>query len=159
MTEEIKRKGNLLPSSADTETPLSFIHTCYQTTLLVVCPKSTWLHSHRNPFYIYSKPQSQYYLYIKAFFFSSQTTIICFKGKSSFQHLFCYSEDALGYETGKDRHTKEGPLRECDETHSWDAVINKVLLYFLLHFFSGKSTLTETTNPKGLTFNCNVIFH
>lgn len=153
MTEEIKRKGHGQPP------PLISRH---RNTII--------LHSHMLPdhapcsvskvnlvtlspeplLYIFKAAKSILSVH-KGFFFSSQTTIICFKGKSSFQHLFCYSEDALGYETGKDRHTKEGPLRECDETHSWGAVINKVLLYFLLHFFSGKSTLTETTNPKGLT--------
>ena len=64
MSKEIKKEkgnGNPLLSSAFRETPSSSIHTCNQTMLPVVCPKSTWLHSYWNPF-LYSKPESQYYL-------------------------------------------------------------------------------------------------
>lgn len=132
-----------LPSSALTETPSCSIHTCNQTMLLVVCPKSTWLHSHGNPFHI----QSCKVICTPRHFFLLQTTIICFKSKKQFLPSRCYSEDALGYKAGRDENTKEGPLRECDETHSRDVFANNSLLYFIYLFPLEKALCSRLQIP------------
>lgn len=81
------RKEHPLSSSTFTERPSSSIHTNNQTMLLVVvCPNSTWLHSHRNPFYINSHEVN--FICTPRHFFLLQTTIIGFKSKSSFPTSF-----------------------------------------------------------------------
>lgn len=142
-----------LPPSASTET--SSIHTCTQTMLLVVCPKSTWLHSRRNPFYNRSRKVNIICtprLFFFSLFFFSQTTIICFESKSSFLTSLCYSEDALGYKAGRDTNTKEGPLRGMWR-HTQQRSAHQQgssLLHFAFH--SGKITPIQTTNPLVFTF-------
>lgn len=51
MIKEAKEMATSPPSPHQRLQKTSSIHTCTQTMLLVVCPKSTWLHSRRNPFY------------------------------------------------------------------------------------------------------------
>lgn len=101
--------GSSLSSSTCTETPSSSIHTCNETMLLVVVSK---VRSQLGYTLIGTPPLFfNIYIYIHNqswklnivctprhfFFFLSQTTIICFKSKSSFLTSLRYSKDALGY--------------------------------------------------------------
>lgn len=81
------------------------------------CPKSTWLHSHWNLlFFFLIIKAGKSILSVHQGIFFLQTTIICFKSKSSFLTSLCYSEDALGYMAGRGGKNTKGPLRECDDT-------------------------------------------
>lgn len=126
--------------------------------LLVVCPKSTWLHSHWNPFYIQSCKVNNICTPRHFFFFFANYNHP-FQEQKQFPNIFFVTVKMLK-DTMQERlkNTKEGPLRECDETHSRDALNSRESSLLHLAFFSGKSTLIQTTNPQVSPFNCNKCF-
>lgn len=119
MTEDRKGHGSPLPSSTFTETPsTSSIHTCNQTMLPVVVSKVNLVTLSLEPsfFFFLIIKAGKSILSVHQGIFFLQTTIICFKSKSSFLTSLCYSEDALGYMAGRGGKNTKGPLRECDDT-------------------------------------------